>query len=313
VKGIDMDAPRIRPLKVGLILQIHENIRTRNTPGWPELCAIAQRAEAVGFDSIWMPDHLLFRFAPDDMWDIWEGWSMLSAVAATTSRAEIGTLVTCTGFRNPALLAKMASTVDEISAGRLVLGLGAGWHEPEYEAFGLPFDHRASRFEEALTIIATLLREGHIDFDGTYYQARDCELRPRGPRPGGIPILVGAGGERMMRLTARLADAWTGDFGPAGTLDGYPATLALVDAACAAEGRDPATLARHATIEMDLPGAGSSPWPMDSILTGTPEEQAEILRGFAAHGVSHIHVRVEPNTLAGLDDFAGVLELLDAG
>lgn len=107
---------------------------------------------------------------------------MLSAVAASTSRMEVGSLVACTSFRNPALLAKMAVTVDEICGGRLILGLGAGWVESDFRAFGFPFDHRVSRFEEALLIITTLLREGRIDFDGEYYQARDCELRPRGPR-----------------------------------------------------------------------------------------------------------------------------------
>ena len=112
----------------------------------------------------------------------------------------------CTGFRNPAILAKMADTLDEVSDGRVVLGLGAGWHEPEYHAFGIPYDHRVGRFEEALAIIVPLLREGRVDFQGQYYQARDCVLAPRGPRAGGPPILIGAQRPRMMALAARYAD-----------------------------------------------------------------------------------------------------------
>jgi alkanesulfonate monooxygenase SsuD/methylene tetrahydromethanopterin reductase-like flavin-dependent oxidoreductase (luciferase family) len=124
--------------------------------------------------------------------DVWEGWTMLSALAAATERVELGTLVTCSQFRNPALLAKMAVTVDEISGGRLTFGIGAGWNEPEFRAFGVPLDHRVGRFEEALQIIVPLLRDGHVDFEGQFYSARECELNPRGPRPSGPPILIGA-------------------------------------------------------------------------------------------------------------------------
>src|SRR5438046_10635782 len=125
-------------------------------------------------------DHLTMREGTQTT-PVWEGWSLLSALAASTRRVELGTLVVATSFRNQALLAKMADTVDEISAGRLILGLGAGWNEAEYVAFGFPFDHRVSRFEEAVQIIHGLLRHGHVDFAGQFYSARDCELRPRGP------------------------------------------------------------------------------------------------------------------------------------
>lgn len=192
---------RRRPVKVGLFLMY--------APSWSDVKQLATRAEAIGFDSVWVMDHLTMR-RDSGTEPVWEGWSLLSALAATTRRVEIGTLVVATSFRNPALLAKMADTVDEISGGRLILGLGAGWHEPEYRAFGYPFDHRVSRFEEALTIIRTLLREGRIDYDGQYYQARDCELAPRGPRSHGPPILVGGSGERMLGLLARYADYWNG-------------------------------------------------------------------------------------------------------
>jgi len=137
---------------------------------WAELLAMAQTAEAVGFDSLWLADHLLMRFSLPDLEDriigAWDCWSLLAALAAGTERIALGTLVSCTGYRNPALLAKMADTIDEISGGRLILGLGAGWYEPEYRAFGYPYDHRVSRFAEALQIIVPLLRTGTVDVQG---------------------------------------------------------------------------------------------------------------------------------------------------
>src|SRR2546423_868202 len=180
-----MDKSPKRPLKVGIILPFFEYMMDGKTPRWSDLVAMAQCADETGFDSIWLGDHLITHSEQPIAWAAgakiigpWEYWSILSALAAVTHHVELGPLVACTSFREPALLAKMADTVDEISGGRLILGLGAGWNEVEFQAFGYPFDHRASRFEEALTIIHGLLREGHVDFAGQYYQARNCELRP---------------------------------------------------------------------------------------------------------------------------------------
>jgi len=149
---------------------------------WPQLREMARTAEEIGLDSIWVGEHLLYRDDGLPSRGPWEAWTSLAAIAAATERIELGPLVAATSFHNPAMLAKQAATVDEISGGRLVLGLGAGWNEPEYLAYGFPFDHRVSRFEEAFTIIRTLLADGHCDFHGTYYDLRDCELLPRGPR-----------------------------------------------------------------------------------------------------------------------------------
>jgi alkanesulfonate monooxygenase SsuD/methylene tetrahydromethanopterin reductase-like flavin-dependent oxidoreductase (luciferase family) len=288
------------------------------TARWADLLAMAQRAEAVGFDSVWVEDHLLFRLGDTPTEGPWECWTLLSALAASTSRVEIGPLVACTSFRNPALLAKMADTVDEISGGRLILGLGAGWHEPEYQAFGFPFDHRVSRFEEALKIIHGLLHDGQVDFEGKYYQARECELRPRGPRPNGPPILLGTTGPRMLRLTAQYADMWNTYFT---RHENDPAGIAplrdLVDAACVEMGRDPATLERTCAVLVGFDGQLSGPSSANPSgtppLTGSPEEIAATLRGFAAEGISHVQVWLEPNNLSGIESFAPVLELLDRG
>ena len=201
-----------RPFKIGLFVPHFELPWNGRTLRWAEIAEMARRAETVGFDSFWLPDHLLFHFHQVHRQGAWDAWSLLAALAATTERMEIGPLVACTSFRNPALIAKMADTIDEISGGRFILGLGAGWHKPEYDAFGFPHDHRVSRFEEAIEIIATLLRTGHVDFAGKYYTARDCELRPRGPRPFGPPIRVGGGGPPRVR-TSRGAQANRGSSG----------------------------------------------------------------------------------------------------
>ena len=216
------------------------------------------------------------------------------------------------GFRNPALTAKMADTLDEISDGRLILGLGAGYHELEYRQFGYPFDHRVSRFEEAIQIIHGLLKHGQVDFEGTYYTARECELRPRGPRPQGPPIMVGSPGQRMMRLTAQYADMWNGYYDD--TLNRATGVAPLrerIDAACQAAGRDPATLARTASMQIVYPGGPiGAPWPVPPF-SGTPEEIAEELRAYAREGISHVQVSLEPMLPSSIAAFQPVLELLD--
>jgi probable F420-dependent oxidoreductase len=311
-----------RPLKVGLFIPFMERMMQNATPRWADLATFAREAEAAGFDSLWVADHFLFYddspgYEPDNL-GAWECWSLLAAIAAVTTRVEIGPFVSCAGFRNPALLAKMADTIDEISNGRLILGLGAGWNELEFNAFGFPFDHRASRFEEAITIIAGLLRDGYVDFSGQYHQARDCELRPRGPREQGPPIMIGTKRPRMLDMAARFADIWNAEW--FGAADAIPALRNDVDAACAAVDRDPATLQRTLGMLIDAPGTVSrpgGPFPQDLRLasttpvSGTAEELAAVLAAVAAEGISHVQVWLEPNSVAGIHAFAPVLELLD--
>ncbi len=169
---------------------------------------MAELAERIGLDSIWVGDHLLYRDDGKLPRGPWEAWSLLAALAAVTERVEIGPLVASTSFHAPAMLAKKAATIDEISGGRLILGLGAGWNRPDYDAFGFPYDHRVSRFEEAFTILRELLTTGHSDRSGTYYTVHRAELLPRGPRPEGPPLMVGSIGERMLGITLPHVMAW---------------------------------------------------------------------------------------------------------
>jgi probable F420-dependent oxidoreductase len=307
---------------------------------WAVLREMAVTAEAAGFDSLVVPDHLLFRRSPPtntppvDMPEgrtrgIWEAWTVLSAVAAVTTRVVLSPFVACTAFRNPALLAKMADTLDEVSGGRLELGLGAGWHEPEFEAFGIPFDHRVSRFEEALEIIVPLLRHGRVDFEGRYYRARDCELLPRGPRPGGPPIFIGAQGPRMLRLVARHADRYDADFHV--RPDGVRERFAALRAACAEVGRDVASLGLGAGTRIALLGSGGGAGApqvgpaRDGVATfelggvrfqarqDGPEALAAHLAGFEAEGVERLTCTLlDPPGVRGVEQLGRVLEAVRA-
>jgi probable F420-dependent oxidoreductase len=270
------------------------NERDTNAPrSYDSIRAIAQQAEADGFDSIWLADHLMYRYPGTPTRGVWECWTLLAALAEATQRVEIGTLVLCNSFRNPAILAKMAVTADEVSHGRVILGVGAGWHEPEYDAFGVPFDHRVDRFEEAVQILGPLLKDGHVDFEGRYYQARNCEIEPRGPRPAGPPLLIGSEGPRMLALSARYADLW--NTGYMGTPETLAEPMARFEAACQQVGRDPATVGITVLIGAWFADLQSNkPTFVDKPLTGTPEEFADAMDGYAELGVRHLMFQLEP-------------------
>ncbi len=297
-----------RPLKVGVQLPEVERVVR-----WPEIADMARAAEDIGLDSLWVGDHLLYR---DDRHvgavGPWEAWTSLAGLAAVTTRIELGPLVAATGFHNPAMLAKQASTIDEISGGRLTVGLGAGWNAVEFKAFGFPFDSRISRFEEAFTIIRTLLSEGSIDFEGRFYQVRDCELQPRSGRPGGPPLLIGSNGARMLRIATPYVSAWNTWFSSYGN---DPAALAPLQAsvhqACRDVGRDPATLERTAAVLVRFPGGAGRPGATDPAVEGTPEQMADALRAFGDAGIAHVQLVLDPITIDSIRALGRVLENLD--
>ena len=272
-------------------------------PTWREMHAFATHAEAIGLDSLWVCDHFLSSPPDRPAEAIHEGWTILAALAASTSTIELGQLVMCVSFRSPALLAKMAVTADGVSGGRLVLGLGAGWYDPEHLTFGFPTDHRVARFEEALQIIRPLLRGERLTFAGRYHQVRDAVLLPPPDRP--IPILVAGNRPRMLRLTARYADAWnTAWFGLPDERLGQ--RLAGMQAALQAEGRDPATLRRTVGMACELndpdqTGGGSFAGPDDDL--------ARAIDAYDRLGIDDLIVQLQPSTQQALDRLARAIEI----
>ena len=302
-----------RPLKVGVQLpEVEREVR------WPEILDMARAIEDLGYDGMWLGEHLLYRWPDRAPRGPWEAWATMAGLAAVTSRVTIGPLVACTAFHNPAILAKQAATIDEISGGRFVLGLGAGWNETEFRAFGVPFDHRIARFEEAFKIIRSLLRDGAVDFAGTYYEARDCELLPRGPRPGGPPLMIGSIGERMLRITAPHVDSWNAWYADTSNRpSGVGPLRAKVDAACAEVGRDPAAIERTVAVQVRLSGGAGRTMGDTSIaesappLEGSPESMAEELRAYAREGIGEVQLVLDPIDRPSIERFAAVLRLLD--
>jgi alkanesulfonate monooxygenase SsuD/methylene tetrahydromethanopterin reductase-like flavin-dependent oxidoreductase (luciferase family) len=281
-----------------------------------DLIAMAQLAEQVGFDSIWLGDHLLYDL-PVGPRGPWEVWTTLAALAASTERVELGPLVASTSFHAPAMLAKMAATVDAISGGRLILGLGAGWNRREYTAFGFPYDHRVSRFEEAFTILRTLLTEGAVDFHGNFYDADEAVLHPRSPRPGGPPLLVGSIGERMQAITLPHVAAWNvwwSDYG--NTAAGFAAVKETVDARLAAIGRA-GEVEATAAVHVRLPGGTGrqmGDYPSAAVpLEGSAIELAEQLHAFAEVGAAHVQLVVDPIVPASIERLGDVLARLRSG
>lgn len=302
-------------MKVGIVLPISQEDGMSAPPSYAEIRAVATGAEDAGLDSVWVFDHLIFRFDGVTT-GIHECWTVLAALAEATSRVELGTIVMCTSFRNAALLAKMAATLDHVSGGRLILGIGSGWHDPEYEAFGYPTDHKVGRFEEALTIIRSLIREGSVDVAGRWMTARDAALVP--PARPDLPILIAAKRPRMLDLTARHADAWNlAWFGmPDDRWHGVRDQLA---AACVAAGRDPATLERTVGITVQYPDLMTAPPdpPADAAkpapaLVGDAEVAAG-LAAYAEEGTGHVIAALEPTTPEAVARFAGTARSFRAG
>ena len=240
-------------MRIGAMVPLaYGDTEAGRAPSFAETAAFGKVAESVGLDSIWVFDHLIFRFPDEPDEGLNEAWTTLSALAPVVPRVELGILVMCTSFRNAGLLAKMAGTLDEISEGRLILGLGCGWHEPEYEAFGFPFDHRVGRFEEDLEVTTRLLRGETVDFDGKWSHYKAAQLLP--PPNRQPPILVASKGERMLDLTARWADActtaWFGDVD-----DVERQRVADLDEACRRVGRDLHAIRRTVGIRVRDPGS----------------------------------------------------------
>jgi alkanesulfonate monooxygenase SsuD/methylene tetrahydromethanopterin reductase-like flavin-dependent oxidoreductase (luciferase family) len=310
-----------RPIAIGLNLPTWP-LEDRTHARWQDMRALAREAEAMGVDTLWVADHLLRDQPTGERVGFWECWTIVTALAEATERIGVGPYVACTGFRNPALLAKMATTLDEVSAGRLVLGLGSGVpdRDTSWRAFGYDTEKPVRRFEEAVEVVVRLLRAESLTFEGEVFRTDGAELVPRGPTPGGPPVWVGAVGERTARVAARWADAINVNLALCGPDDMARANAIAADA-CATVGRDPATLgvtgwARVALDERSDAVAG------EGRLAGTHEEIAATVRGFADAGLRHLTLYVgapdDPSkypalTRTMLDRFAPLLEAIGGG
>jgi len=295
-----------RPCKVGVQLPEVE----RFVP-WSEYLDLARRAEAVGFDSIWVGDHLIYDLPDGSARGPYEAWTTLAAIAAATQRVELGPLVASTSFHAPAMLAKHAATVDAISHGRLIVGLGAGWNRREFDAFGFPYDRRVSRFEEALAIIAPLLREGRTTFHGRFYDVEDCVLDPPPVREGGPPIMVGSNSPRMLSIALPVVDSWNVWWSIYdNSAERFAEVKAEVDAAMPGGRHAGAT----AAVLVSLPGGEGRVMgeTYDArVGTVTPDDLGEHLRALADAGATHLQLVLDPITAESIDTIGTVLADLD--
>src|SRR3954454_23661901 len=291
-----------RPCKVGVQLPEVERFVS-----WPEYLDLARRSEEAGFDSIWVGDHLIYDLPDGSTRGPYEAWTTLAAIAAVTERVEIGPLVASAGFHAPAMLAKQAATVDAISQGRLIMALGAGWNRREFDAFGLPYDRRVSRFEEALTIIAPLLRVGRTTFHGRFYDVDDCVLDPRPVRDGGPPIMLGSNSPRMLSIGLPVVDSWNVWWSIYdNSVERFSEIKAEVDAAMP-ERRD---VEATAAVLVTLPGGRGRTMGTKydaRVTTVTPDGLADHLRGLAAAGAAHVQLVLDPITAESIETVAQLL------
>ena len=292
-------------LRVGVTLPLADgDTPDGRVPSFADALDFARRAEALGLDGIWIFDHLIFRFPDQPQGGMQEGWTTLAALAPLVPRVELGSLVLCSSFRNPGLMAKMAGTLDDLAGGRLILGLGSGWHDPEYAAFGFPADHKVGRFAEDLEVTARLLRGERVDFAGRWRSFEGAELVPQPGRR--IPILVAAKGQRMLELTATWADAWNTAWMSRADDPRLRARLDALDAACATVGRDPASMRRTVGVRLHEPGhLGDDASGTDTDAAGL----ADLFDGLLAAGVHDALIWSIAKTPAALERIARAREI----
>jgi probable F420-dependent oxidoreductase len=298
-------------VKIGVDLPAADETGYLTLPSWDDVRTYALEAEAAGLDSVWMFDHFFTRRDDGTIQNMYESWTILSAVASVTDRILLGSLVMCAGFRNPGLLAKMAATLDIVSGGRLILGIGAGWYDPEYEAFGYPTNRRCSRYEETLAIVRRLLDGEIVTFLGEFHQLRDAVLTPVPSRR--IPILVAGDGPRVLRLAGRYGDAWNDNgFGRPDDPNYFGVRLGTVlqslDEALEAEGRDPTTVERTIGVTVRHPDVAIDPSD-EPAFQGTSQEMAAMFDAYAVLGVDHLILEVGPKTVSSIGWVADAIEL----
>ena len=279
-------------MKIGLYIRLLGRPGTEPPPpSWLSVRDHALAAEAAGYDLVVLEDALLYADGGGAI-GVWESVSMAAAVAAITSTIGIGHAVINSPYRPPAITAKIATTLDEISGGRYTFGLGLGNTPDDYALFGIDADPRYSRFAEAIQIIHGLLRDGRTDFEGTYYRAPGAELVLRGPRPAGPPIVIAAGKPRALRLVARYADEWNWWISER---DGEPRLRELVaemERACEEVGRDPSTLRRSLDVfSVAVPGVPDVAHGSNELqIGGPPDSVADARLAYGALGFDEVRL-----------------------
>jgi alkanesulfonate monooxygenase SsuD/methylene tetrahydromethanopterin reductase-like flavin-dependent oxidoreductase (luciferase family) len=282
-------------LRVGVQLPEVERVVRRD-----ELAAMARAAEECGFDSLWVGDHLLYRGDERGERGPWDCWTTLAWLAGITERVELGPLVACTAFHPPGILARQAAAVDELSGGRLVAALGAGWNQEEFRAFGLPFDHHVSRFEEAFTIVRRLLAGERVTFEGRYHSVHDAALLPP---PARTPkLMIGANAPRMLSITLPHVDAWNTWFTHYGnTAEGFAEHNAGITGAAERAGRDPAEIERSACVLVEVESAGERPRDVDAV---PADRLRDHLRALGEAGADEAILVLDPITESSIRSLA---------
>jgi alkanesulfonate monooxygenase SsuD/methylene tetrahydromethanopterin reductase-like flavin-dependent oxidoreductase (luciferase family) len=281
-------------LEVGVQLpEVEREVR------WPELLAIALQAEASGFASVWVGDHMLYRGDERAERGPWDCWTVLAALAASTSGVKLGPLVASTAFHPPGLIARMAAAIDEISGGRFVLGLGSGWNRVEFDAFGIPFANKVARFEEAFTIIRRLLAGERVTFAGDHYRADDAVLLP--PPARRVPLMIGTHGPRILRMTTPYVDSWNTWYDWYGnSVEGFATLSATVDA----------EVRRSACVLVRVDGGAGERREDPSAPAVEPHGLVRHLTGLAAAGANEAILVLDP---IDADSVALVADALTAG
>jgi alkanesulfonate monooxygenase SsuD/methylene tetrahydromethanopterin reductase-like flavin-dependent oxidoreductase (luciferase family) len=296
----------------GLVLPMFERPVDGVKPTWAEISTQAERGEQLGFDTVWTADEIVWRM-PE--WPGPRGWweclTMTGAVAASTSSVRVGTWVMSALHHNPGMVVSAAETLDEISGGRFVLGLGAGHLGGGAKDFGYPTDKTVSRYAEALQIIVPLLRGKSATFAGEFHRADGAEVLPRGPRPGRVPLMLGGHSPRTMKLAATYADTWSAFATTSSLPAAFTAMIQQLERICEGIDRDPASIGRSVGVFVE-PGDAklAEALGFGVAITGSTDQIIETISGFADAGVTRVEIFPYPNTIDTLEQLAAVIAAL---
>lgn len=303
----------MRPLELGLPLPTIDLPMSAGMDHWKDYRRVAHWAEEVGFDTVWLPDELLWKFPPDfTPMGTWECVAMTGAVAASTSRIKVGTWVLSALHRNPGLTARVAETLDDISEGRFIFGLGAGHAGAQGKAFGYPSDRVVGRYEEALEIIIPLIRDGQVTFEGEHHSAFEQDNTPRGPRGPGLPIVLAGHGPRTIALAVKYGDIWSAFATESSLPEAFSDMVELVSRTCEEQDRDPKSLGRSIGVFVELTDARfAEEIGLGVPLRGSPAQVAEQVYGFADMGVTMLELIPGPFNGESMEKLAELVEILD--